>query len=445
MTAIDFRGAPIAASRSVAAGRRRLLTVSALPLVAAGAFYLASPPAQDAPAAIDLTQIAARAAPIAPATSSAAQQEAAPENVEVTVQRNDTLDRIFRSVGIDNATLAELRTVPDVRKAIDILRPGDTITLTHADGVLQTLNRRISETLTLSVSRAEDGFAVNFIENPLEVEVTGARARIDTSLFDAGRDAGMSAQTVMVLANEIFGWDIDFALDIREGDEFSALYQRKFQDGEYVSDGRVLAAEFVNQGRTHRAVWFESADGAVRGYYTPEGKGMRKAFLRAPLDFTRISSKFNPTRRHPISGKVRAHRGIDYAAPTGTPIWAAGDGRIEFAGRKGGYGNTVIIDHGRGITTLYAHMSRFGKGARGGRQVRQGELIGYVGSTGASTGPHLHYEYRVKGVHKNPANIPLPNTEIPTRYATEFRAQAEVTLAQLRLTNSQPSQRLASR
>jgi murein DD-endopeptidase MepM/ murein hydrolase activator NlpD len=445
VTATDFRGAPVAASRPVAAGRRRLLAASALPLLAAGAFYLASPPALDTPAAIDLTQVAARAAPIAPAIAPAAQQESAPENVEVTVQRNDTLDRIFRSVGIDNATLAELRTVPDVRKAIDILRPGDIITLTHADGVLQTLNRRISETLTLSVSRAEDGFAVNFIENPLEVEVTGARARIETSLFEAGRDAGMSAQTVMVLANEIFGWDIDFALDIRAGDEFSALYQRKFQDGEYVSDGRVLAAEFVNQGRTHRAVWFESADSTVRGYYTPEGKGMRKAFLRAPLDFTRISSRFNPTRRHPISGKVRAHRGIDYAAPTGTPIWAAGDGRIEFAGRKGGYGNTVIIDHGRGITTLYAHMSRIGKGARGGRQVRQGELIGYVGSTGASTGPHLHYEYRVKGVHKNPANIPLPNTEIPTRYAAEFRAQAEVMLAQLRLTNGQPNQRLASR
>jgi len=445
VTAIDYRGAPVAASRPVAAGRRRLLTASALPLIAAGAFYLVSPPALDTPSVIDLTQVAARAAPIAPAMLPTAQQEATPENVEVTVQRNDTLDRIFRSVGIDNATLAELRTVPDVRKAIDILRPGDIITLTHADGVLQTLNRRISETLTLSVSRATDGFAVNFIENPLEVEVTGARARIESSLFEAGRDAGMSAQTVMVLANEIFGWDIDFALDIREGDEFSALYQRKFQDGEYVSDGRVLAAEFVNQGRTHRAVWFESADGAVRGYFTPEGKGMRKAFLRAPLDFTRISSKFNPTRRHPISGKVRAHRGIDYAAPTGTPIWAAGDGRIEFAGRKGGYGNTVIIDHGRGITTLYAHMSRIGKGARGGRQVRQGELIGYVGSTGASTGPHLHYEYRVKGVHKNPASIPLPNTEIPTRYATEFRSQAEVMLAQLRLTNGQPSQQLASR
>jgi murein DD-endopeptidase MepM/ murein hydrolase activator NlpD len=414
-----------------------MLSASALPVLAAAALFVATPPAQDPPAVLDLTDLAARATPLAPEAATG------PANVEVTVKRNDTLDRIFRSVGIDNATLAELRTVPDVRKALDILRPGDIITLTHADGVLQTLNRRISDTLTLSISRGGEGFAVNFIENPLEVEVTGARARIETSLFDAGRDAGMSAQTVLVLANEIFGWDIDFANDIRAGDEFSALYQRKFQDGAYVSDGRVLAAEFTNRGKTHRAVWFESADGSVKGYYTPEGKGMRKAFLRAPLDFTRVSSGFNPNRRHPISGKVRAHKGIDFAAPTGTPIYAAGDGRIEFAGRKGGYGNAVVINHGKGITTLYGHMSRFGKSARNGRTVRQGELIGYVGSTGASTGPHLHYEYRVKGVHKNPASIPLPNTEIPARHREEFRSQAEVALAQLRVANSAPGQRLA--
>jgi murein DD-endopeptidase MepM/ murein hydrolase activator NlpD len=197
----------------------------------------------------------------------------------------------------------------------------------------------------------------------------------------------------------------------------------------------VLAAEFVNQGRAHRAVWFESADGAVRGYFTPDGRGMRKAFLRAPLDFTRISSGFNPRRLHPISGKVRAHQGVDYAAPTGTPIWAAGDGRVQFAGAKGGYGNTVIIDHGRGVTTLYAHMSRFGKAGRSGRSVKQGEVIGYVGSTGASTGPHLHYEYRVNGQHKNPSTVPLPNTEVPTRYAAEFRATAGAALAQLQLTD----------
>ena len=415
-----------------------MLPASTLPVVAIAALYLAIPPAQDAPAEIDLTALAAAAETIAPAA-----QEDLPQNVEVTVQRNDTLDRIFRSVGIDNATLAELRTVPDVRKALDILRPGDTITLTHVDGVLQSLNRRISNTLTLSVARGTDGFAVDFIENPLEVEVTGARARIETSLFDAGRAAGMSAQTVMVLANEIFGWDIDFANDIRAGDEFSVLYQRKFQDGAYVTDGRVLAAEFTNRGKTYRAVWFESADGSVKGYYSPEGKGMRKAFLRAPIDFARVSSGFNPKRRHPISGQIRAHRGIDFAAPTGTPIYAAGDGRIEFAGRKGGYGNAVVINHGKGITTLYGHMSRFGKSARGGRSVRQGEIIGYVGSTGASTGPHLHYEYRVKGVHKNPASIPLPNTEIDSRYVAEFRSQAEVAVAQLRLANSAPGQQLA--
>lgn len=437
MPANVFRGAPAAAPRTGVSRRHWMLPASALPLLAA-ALYLTLPATQDAPAEVDLTALAASVEAVAPAP-----ELDAPQNVEVTVQRNDTLDRIFRSVGIDIATLAELRTLPDARKALDILRPGDIITLTHADGVLQSLNRRISETLTLSVARGDDGFAVSFIENPLEVEVAGARAHIETSLFDAGREAGMSAQTVLVLANEIFGWDIDFANDIRAGDEFSVLYQRKFQDGTYVSDGRVLAAEFVNRGKTLRAVWFESADGAVKGYYTPEGKGMRKAFLRAPLDFTRVSSGFNPRRRHPVTGQVRAHKGIDFAAPTGTPIYAAGDGRIEFSGRKGGYGNAVVINHGRGITTLYGHMSRFAKGARNGRAVRQGEIIGYVGATGLATGAHLHYEYRVKGVHKNPASIALPNTEIPSRYLGEFRSQAEVALAQLQLANSVPGQRLA--
>ncbi len=249
----------------------------------------------------------------------------------------------------------------------------------------------------------------------------------------------------MVLANEIFGWDIDFAHEIRAGDEFGVYYEQRYQDGQYVSDGRVLAAEFVNRGKLHRAVWFESADGRVRGYYTPEGKGMRKAFLRAPLDFTRISSRFNPNRRHPITGRVRAHKGIDYAAPTGTPICAAGDGRVEFAGRKGGYGNVVIIDHGRASRRSTGTCRASRKSSRGGRSVNQGELIGYVGSTGASTGPHLHYEYRVKGVHKNPASIPLPNTEIPASYVAEFRGKAEVALARLQLTSGSAQQALASR
>lgn len=441
MPAIDPRGTVRTSRRTATDVRSWLFAATAFPLVAAAALVVTTPSSNDVPRSIDLTDLVAAAA----VPAALAPVVEGPDSVEVTVQRNDTLDRIFRSTGIDLATLAELRTLPDVRKAVDVLRPGDTITLTHVNGALQSLNRQISDTLTLSVARAGDGFAVNYIENPLEVEVVGRRARIESSLFEAGIDAGMSGPTIMALANEIFGWDIDFALDIRAGDEFGVLYQQRYQDGQYVADGRILAAEFVNRGKVHRAVWFESGDGKVRGYYTPEGKGMRKAFLRAPLDFTRISSRFNPNRRHPITGRVRAHKGIDYAAPTGTPIWAAGDGRIHFAGRKGGYGNAVIIDHGRGITTLYGHMSRFAKSSRRGRSVRQGELIGYVGSTGASTGPHLHYEYRVRGAHKNPASIPLPNTEIPQSYLAEFRGKAEVTLAQLELTSGRPQQVLASR
>ena len=421
-----------AARTARAAGRRSwIIAGTTFPVLAAAvALLLMRNPATDTPESIDLTALVqAVPQPV----------DDGPDSVEVLVQRNDTLDEIFRSVGLDIQTLNELRARPEIRKALDLLRPGDIITLVHADGVLQSLNRQISNTLTLSVSRAGDDYAVNYIENPLESEIVGKRARIESSLFAAGQKAGMKSTTIMTLANQIFGWDIDFALDIREGDEFGVLYEQKFQDGKYVTDGRVLAAEFVNQGKTHRAVWFESKDGEVEGYFTPEGKGMRKAFLRAPLDFTRISSVFNPRRVHPLSGRVRAHKGVDYAAPTGTPIWAAGDGRIEFAGRKGGYGNAVIIDHGRGITTLYGHMSRFNKVARTGRQVQQGDIIGYVGTTGASTGPHLHYEYRIKGQHKDPSTIPLPRTEIPGQYLAEFRSQAETALARLELTSGRDS------
>ena len=437
------RDAPIASVATEASPRRRrLLAGTSLPLVAAVAALLAVGvwPRHDSPASIDLTPLVAQQSSD---TLAPVEGPDSPDSVEYTVQRNDTLDRIFRTVGVDLAALAELRTRPEVRRALDIVRPGDIITFTHIDGVLQSLNRQISNTLTLQIARSDAGFAVNYIENPLETEVVGRRAKITSSLFAAGENAGMSPETILTLANQMFGWDIDFALDIREGDEFSVLYEQKYQDGEYVNDGRVLAAEFVNQGKVHRAAWFHSADGQLEGYFTPDGKGMRKAFLRAPLDFTRISSVFNPNRRHPISGKVRAHKGIDYAAPTGTPIWAAGDGRIDFAGRKGGYGNAVIIDHGRGITTLYGHMSRFGKNARSGRKVRQGELIGYVGSTGASTGPHLHYEYRVRGVHKNPTSVMMPRVEIPAKYLAEFKRESASTFARLDLTSGRASAQLA--
>jgi murein DD-endopeptidase MepM/ murein hydrolase activator NlpD len=404
-----------------------LLAGLTFPLVAAAvAYQTGRPTASSAPLPLDLTALAAVAESATTPTD-----DGGPASIEVTVQRNDTLDRIFRTASLDLGTLAELRRRPEVRKALDMLRPGENITLTHQHGTLQSLNRQISDTLTLSISRQGDQFAVDYIENPLETETIGHRARIETSLFEAGQRAGISAPVIMTLANDIFGWDIDFALDIRAGDEFSVLYEQRFQDGTYVGDGKVLAAEFVNAGKKHSAVWFDSADGKVFGYFAPDGSGMRKAFLRSPLDFTRITSRFNLHRKHPISGRIRAHTGIDYGAPTGTPIKASGNGRIQFAGRKGGYGNAVIIDHGNGITTLYGHMSRFSKTARTGSRVAQGEVIGYVGSTGASTGPHLHYEYRVRGVHKNPAKVVMPRAELPPAYLAEFRAQAATLMAQM--------------
>jgi len=408
-------------------GRRRwMFAAIALPLfTGAMALQVARNPAAEPPRSVDLTDLAAVTAP------TPVEIQPGPASVEVTVQRNDTLDRIFRTAGLDLGTLADLRSRPEVRKGLDMLKPGDVITLTHADGALLTLNRQISDTLTLSIARDGGDYAVSYLENPLEHQVVGHRARITTSLFDAGQEAGISAPVILSMANDMFGWDIDFALEIREGDEFGVLYEQNFQDGQYLSDGRVLAAEFVNAGKVHRAVWFESADGKVRGYFSPDGHGMRKAFLRAPVDFTRISSRFNPHRLHPISGIVRAHKGIDYAAPIGTPIRAAGSGRVEFAGRRGGYGNAVVLNHGNGVTTLYGHMSRIAAASRTGRRVEQGEVIGYVGTTGASTGPHLHYEYRVNGVHKNPATVTMPRTELPEQYKAEFTAQSTAMLAKL--------------
>ncbi len=231
------------------------------------------------------------------------------------------------------------------------------------------------------------------------------------------------------LAN-VFAWDIDFVLDIREGDRFTAVYEQIFQDGKYLRDGEVLAAEFVNNGKVYRAVRFV-ADSGHAGYYTPAGLAMRKAFLRAPVEFTRVSSAFNPHRQHPILNLIRGHMGTDYAAPTGTPVHAAGDGHVSFAGQRGGYGNAIVLTHGANISTLYGHMSRFARNIRVGTRVQQGEVIGYVGMTGLATGPHLHYEYLTGGVHRNPQTVQLPGAEpLRAQDLQRFRDMAAPLLAE---------------
>lgn len=349
------------------------------------------------------------------------------KTVEFVVRRNDTMERIFRQLQLSLEDLAAVRQMPEVKQALEMLRPGELITLIHAeDGLLRGLTRRLSNTSLLSITRDAAGFKAEVIETPLDIQVKGIRGTVTSSLFASAREAGLSADVIMRLANDIFGWDIDFALEIQPGDKFTVVYEQQYRQGEYVGDGRIIAAEFVNGGRSYRAVRYDSPDGKIGGYFTPAGRSMHKQFLRAPVDFTRISSGFNLARLHPILNTIRAHKGVDYAAPTGTPIRAAGDGRISFAGIKGGYGKVIILEHGAGIATLYGHMSRFAKSMRTGSRVRQGETIGYVGKSGAATGPHLHYEYRLNGVHKNPRTVPLPNAApIPPEYIADFNRHSD--------------------
>jgi murein DD-endopeptidase MepM/ murein hydrolase activator NlpD len=352
--------------------------------------------------------------------------------IEVIVSRNDTLDRIFRRLKLDLADLATLRRLPGLKAGFDRLRPGEVLQFLHRDGALFGFERQLSPSETLKVVREDSGFRADVLENPLEIRERTVRGVIDSSLFEAVAAAGAHDQTAFALS-EIFAWDIDFVLDIQPGDSFIVTFEEILQDGEYIKDGPVLAAAFVNQGREYRALRYTDPTGAVH-YFTPEGRSVYKAFLRAPLQFSRISSRFNTGRRHPILNRIRAHKGVDYAAPTGTPVRAAGDGRVRFVGRKGGYGNVIELDHSRGVVTRYGHLSRFAKGIRTGKRVDQGTLIGYVGMSGLATGPHLHYEYQLNGVHKNPQTVKLPEaTPIDARWLEEFQKQAEPLLAALEI------------
>lgn len=360
-----------------------------------------------APAALSASAAGRTALQVGPPVI--AQQASVGSTIQVIVGRNDTLDAIFRRMALDTADLAAIRQLPGIRQSLDFLKPGDAIKLTHADGEIKELTRKVSETQTLKVVRQDDGFAAKMIDNPVQVRVRTATATIDSSLFQAAEAADISDIVALKLAN-VFAWDIDFVLDIREGDRFTAVYEQIYQDGKYLRDGEVLAAEFVNSGKVYRAVRYVTESGSA-SYYTPDGLPMRKAFLRAPVEFTRVSSVFNPHRMHPILNLIRGHMGTDYAAPTGTPVHAAGEGRVSFAGRRGGYGNALVLAHSNSVSTLYGHMSRFAKNIRVGTHVQQGEVIGYVGMTGLATGPHLHYEYLVNGVHKNPQTVQLPGAE----------------------------------
>jgi len=325
-----------------------------------------------------------------------------------SIKPGDTLAQLFVNEGLSSQLLYQL-TQTEHGASLNQLHPGDKVGFNLDDRSLQSFRLEKSLFESYVFTRNDAGFTSQHVLLEPDVVETFAQGTIDSSLFEAGISSGMSNNIIMQLAT-IFGWDVDFALDIRQGDNFSLIYQEKYLDGKKVGDGDILVARFENQGKAYTAVRFDDAKGYSQ-YFTPAGLSMRKAFLRTPVDFTRISSKFDLSRKHPILHRIRAHKGVDYAARRGTPIRAAGDGKVIFAGRKGGYGKVLILQHGTSYTTLYAHLQSFGRGVRVGKRVKQGQTVAYVGSSGLASGPHLHYEFRVNGVHRDPLRVRLPHAK----------------------------------
>lgn len=349
----------------------------------------------------------------------------------VVVANGDTLSTVFAKVGLSPAVMhAVLASSPDA-KQLSRLKIGQTLEFQLTEqGELASLRSKLNSLETLALEQTPKGYVFKKEQVKPEVSTVYARGEIDSSLFLAAKRAGLSHNLTMDLAN-VFGYDIDFALDIRKGDSFEVIYEEKTVEGQRVGTGNILAARFTNRGKTYSAVRYTSKDGTT-SYYNADGTSMRKAFIRTPVDFARISSRFSNGRKHPILNKIRAHKGVDYAAPHGTPIKSAGDGKVLLAGRKGGYGNTVIIQHGQRYRTLYAHMQGFAKGVRNGSTVTQGQIIGYIGTTGLSTGPHLHYEFQVDGVHVDPLGLKLPMADpIAKSEMPRFMQQSQPLMARM--------------
>ncbi|MCX7557457.1 M23 family metallopeptidase [Xanthomonadaceae bacterium JHOS43] len=370
----------------------------------------------------------------------AAVESAAPPASEwhvVEIKPGQTMGAVFASLSLSSTQLHRLLERPMLREPLTRVRAGARFEFDiTADGSLRGLRFERDEASILTVRIDGNSISENIVQRDIQHRINMASGVIEGSLFGAASKAGLGNGTVLELA-KVFGYDIDFTQDLRVGDSFSVVYEEIYRDGERLRGGDIIAASFVNQGKRYHAFRYAFADGRSE-YFDLDGRPMKKSFLRVPVEFSRISSLFTTARRHPVLGTMRAHKGVDYAARSGTPIMAAGEGRISFAGWQNGYGHTVIIDHGRGYTTLYAHLSKFG-GYRKGSRVRQGDVIGYVGSSGLATGPHLHYEFRVNGAHRDPLKMTLPKPEpLPKAELARFREQTQPLLAKLDLLDAKP-------
>ncbi|OGV76485.1 MAG: peptidase M23 [Methylotenera sp. RIFCSPLOWO2_02_FULL_45_14] len=350
------------------------------------------------------------------------------------VRRDDTLNSMLSRLNIRNREAIEfIRTDEMASEIAKSLIPGRQIEAeTDSEGNLVSFEYQVKADQFIMVSQSADGYKASKIAHDLEVRAILKSAKIKSSLFGAADDANIPDHVAIQLA-DIFESDIDFHTDLRRDDHFNVIYEGSYDQGQLLKTGDVLAAEFVNNGKIYRAIGYRDGNNQMQ-YFTPEGKNLHKSFLRSPLEFTRVSSGFNLARFHPVLQRIRAHKGVDMAAPTGTRIKASGDAVVDFVGQKGGYGNVIILKHANGISTVYGHLSRFAAELRRGAKVAQGEIIGFVGMTGTATGPHLHYEFLLNGQHRDPMTVALPKSNaIEAHNKAAFDNVSNQLSAQLRL------------
>ncbi|KZN47569.1 peptidase M23 [Pseudoalteromonas luteoviolacea CPMOR-2] len=346
--------------------------------------------------------------------------------VDHKVRSGDSLAVLFKRAGYSAQTLHNLVNTNAETRKLTKIHPGEVLSFaSDTQGNLAQLKYILSKTDTLYVTRTDDNkYETQITSKEIETREETAGGKIRSSFWTAGISAGLTQRQIMNFAN-IFGWDVDFANDIREGDTFTLVYETHYVDGEEIGNGKIIAAQFINQGDTYTAIRHTNGE-----FYTPEGRSMKKAFLRAPVNFKYISSNFNPRRLHPVTKQVRPHRGIDYAAKVGTPVVAAGNGKVTKAGYNRLNGNYVFIEHGSQYTTKYLHLHK--KHVKTGQRVKQGQKIGTVGATGRVTGPHLHYEFLVNGKHRNPRTVKLPKSlPLPKEELAKFKPLADSMLARL--------------
>jgi murein DD-endopeptidase MepM/ murein hydrolase activator NlpD len=421
-----LRGAAAALARALSPARA--VALAALALSGVAAFGIA--PDTTLPAPPVVTVVRALDPPELQSMDASAAERFASEG---RIRRGDTVGSVLARLEVDDPdALAFLRSDPAARPLYS-LRPGQSLAVeTDGAGLLLALRFVTPAGDLLTIARDGDRFVARTGRAHVETRLSMGAGEIRSSLFAAADEAGLPDAVSIQLA-DVFAADIDFYKDLQRGDTFAVVWEARYIDGEAVAPGKIVAAEFVNRGKARRAFLFRDPDGH-EGYYAADGEALKRAFLRSPMEFSRVTSGFSNARFHPILQSWRAHRGVDYAAPVGTPVRATGNGVVAFAGRQAGYGNVIVLRHGGAYSTLYAHLSRFAPKLRVGTRVDQGEVVGFVGQTGWATGPHLHYEFRVGDVQRNPLTIALPGGQpLPASLRGAFAMATEPVAAQLSL------------